>query len=52
MLEEIMTESKFYTLGDTGKYNVIASIHSVEVTGGVDPEEEGPQTLTAGYFGR
>ena len=52
MLEEIMTESKFYTLGDTGKYNVIASIHSVEVTGGVDPEEEEPQTLTAGYFGR
>ncbi len=37
---EVMTESKFYYIGDTGEYNVIASIHSVEVTGGVDPEEE------------
>ncbi len=51
MLEEIMTESRFYTLGDTGKYNVIASIHSVEVTGGVDPEEE-VRPLAVGYFGR
>ncbi len=37
---EIMTEGKFYSLGNTGEYNVIASIHSVEVTGGIDPEEE------------
>ena len=36
---EIMTESKFYSLGNTGDFNVIASIHFVEVTGGVDPEE-------------
>lgn len=47
---EVMTESKFYTLGDTGKYNVIASIHSVEVTGGVDPEEE-INPLASSYYG-
>ncbi len=46
---EIMTEGKFYTLGNTGEYNVIASIHSVEVTGGVDPEET-PEALTASYY--
>ena len=48
MLEEVMTESRFYTLGDTGKYNVIASIHSVKVTGGVDPEEE--ETITVNRY--
>ena len=36
---EVMTESRFYNLGDTGANNIIASIHSVEVTGGVDPDE-------------
>ena len=46
---EIMTEGKFYTLGNTGEYNVIASIHSVEVTGGVDPEEE-TDTLNVSYY--
>ena len=46
---EVMTEGKFYALGDTGEYNVIASIHSVQVTGGVDPEEE-VQPLSATYF--
>ena len=46
---EVMTESKFYYLGDTGEYNVIASIHSVEVTGGIDPEENS-EPLTASYY--
>ena len=45
---EVMTESKFFSLGNTGEYNVIASIHAVQVTGGVDPEET-PQ-LTANYY--
>ena len=36
---EVMTESRFYNLGDTGANNIIASIHAVEVTGGVDPDE-------------
>jgi hypothetical protein len=45
---EVMTDSKFYYIGDTGKMNVIASIHSVKVTGGVDPEET--KELTANYY--
>jgi hypothetical protein len=45
---EVMTESKFYYIGDTGKMNVIASIHSVKVTGGVDSEET--KELTANYY--
>ena len=36
---EIMTPARFYNLGDTGSNNIIASIHNVEVTGGVDPDE-------------
>ena len=36
---EVMTESRFYNLGDTGANNIIATIHNVEVTGGVDPDE-------------
>ena len=47
---EIMTESKFYALGDTGEFNVIASIHSVEVTGGVDPEEEQQAEIAVSYY--
>ena len=36
---EVMTESRFYNLGDTGANNIIATIHNAKVTGGVDPEE-------------
>lgn len=46
---EVMTEGKFYYLGDTGEYNVIASIHSAVVTGGVDPEVS-PAALQASYY--
>jgi hypothetical protein len=35
-LTTLISEGRMYNLGNTGKYNIIASIHSVEVTGGVD----------------
>ena len=45
---EVITPDRFYTLGDTGSNNIIASIHAVEVTGGVDPEETAePEQTTA-----
>jgi hypothetical protein len=50
---EVMTPSKFYNLGNTGAYNIIASIHSAEVTGGVEeatPEAAEPNALAAGRF--
>lgn len=34
--EPIRTPDRLFSLGDTGNHNIIASIHSVEVTGGVD----------------
>ena len=35
----VVSEGKLYDLGDTGKYNIIASIHAAEVTGGVDMDD-------------
>ena len=35
---ELMTPDRLYNLGNTGAYNIIASVHSAAVTGGVDPE--------------
>ncbi|MBR2889228.1 MAG: S8 family serine peptidase [Oscillospiraceae bacterium] len=37
--EPIRTPDRLFALGSTGEYNIIASIHYAEVTGGVDPEE-------------
>ena len=33
---EVMTPSQMYNLGTTGEYNIIASVHSASVTGGVN----------------
>ena len=54
---EIMTPARFYNLGNSGANNIIATIHSVEVTGGVDPEPETEQAaavnaLTAGVYSK
>jgi len=38
--EPIYTPDRLFDLGNTGEYNIIATIHSAEVTGGVDPEPE------------
>ena len=45
---ELKTADRLYSLGNTGEYNIIASLHKVEVTGGVDPEipEEGTEETT------
>ena len=37
---EIMTPAKMFNLGNTGNHNIIASIHSAEVTGGLESEAE------------
>jgi hypothetical protein len=55
--EPIVIPARLYDLGNTGEYNFIASIHSAEVTGGVDAEEVEMETaavkkLTAGIFGK
>ncbi|MBQ7874605.1 MAG: Ig-like domain-containing protein, partial [Oscillospiraceae bacterium] len=42
--ENIYTPSRLFNLGNTGEYNIIASIHSATVTGGVDPEETVTET--------
>ena len=53
---EVCTPDRFYNLGNTGANNIIASIHAVEVTGGVDPEEtagaktDAVNTLIAGVY--
>jgi hypothetical protein len=54
--EPIVIPARLYDLGNTGEYNFIASIHSAEVTGGVDAEEPEMEVtavkkLTAGLFG-
>ena len=33
----VVYEETIYDLGDTGTYNIIASIHKASVTGGVEP---------------
>ena len=54
--EPIRTPDRMFNLGNTGNLNFIASIHSAQVTGGVDPEEETPvetnvvNKLTAGLY--
>ena len=56
--ECICTPDRLYSLGNTGENNIIASIHAVEVTGGLDAEEAAPvqanavNKLTAGVFGK
>ena len=54
---EIKTPDRLYKLGTTGEYNIIASVHSASVTGGVDKEVgevETPadevETLTFGAY--
>ena len=56
---EVMTDARFYNLGNSGANNIIATIHAVEVTGGVDPEEAVEEvetvevnTLTAGVYSK
>ena len=50
---EVMTPSRFYNLGNTGEHNIIATIHSAEVTGGVEPETADvftPNALASGFY--
>lgn len=55
---EVKTPTRLYKLGTTGENNIIASVHTAEVTGGVDPEiseEEkveqlGLNTLSVGVY--
>ena len=51
--EYIRTPDRLFPLGNTGANNIIASIHSAEVTGGVDAEKEEEvvvNKLTAGLY--
>ena len=51
--EEVKTPDRRYSLGNTGEYNFIASIHTAEVTGGVDAEEQeetGINPLAVGIY--
>ena len=51
--EEVKTPDRLYSLGNTGEYNFIASIHTAEVTGGVDAEEQeetGINPLAVGIY--
>jgi hypothetical protein len=41
---EIKTPDRLYSLGNTGAYNIIASVHDAEVTGGVDDVIDNVQT--------
>ena len=54
--EPIRTPDRLYDLGTTGEYNIIASIHSAEILGGVDAEEaveiNTVRKLTAGLFSK
>lgn len=51
---KLRTPDRLYDLGDTGEYNIIATIHSASVTGGVAVQEESDETnsLGRGYFHR
>ncbi len=44
--EYIRTPDRLFNLGNTGEYNIIASIHSAAVTGGIDSEESEPEAET------
>ena len=54
--EPIRTPNRLFDLGNTGEYNIIASIHFAEVTGGVDAEEavqtNAVRKLTAGLYSK
>ena len=54
--QPIMTPDRLIKLGTTGEFNIIGSIHSVEITGGLDAEEEmipnALRKLAAGVFGK
>ena len=41
---EIKTPDRLYSLGNTGEYNIIASVHSASVTGGIDDVIDNVQT--------
>ena len=41
---ELKTPDRLYSLGNTGAYNIIASVHDAEVTGGVDDVIDNVQT--------
>lgn len=50
---EIKTPDALYDLGTTGEHNIIATINSAEVTGGLPPvetESTGSQPLYMGFF--
>ena len=51
---EIKTPDRLFDLGNTGDYNVAASIHSAEVTGGLESESQEEEftvnALTVGTF--
>ena len=54
---ELKTPDRLYSLGNTGAYNIIASVHEAAVTGGVDNEigevetpADGVAPLAAGSF--
>ena len=53
---EIKTPDRLFDLGDTGEYNMLATIHSAEVTGGLESETEEEEftvtALTAGIFSK
>lgn len=40
----VFTPDRMYNLGTTGEHNIIASVHSASVTGGVDPVIDNVQT--------
>ena len=49
--EYIRTPDRLFDLGDTGEHNIIASIHSAEVTGGLDSKtEDGANALAANVY--
>ena len=55
--EPICTPDRLFNLGNTGEYNIIASIHTAVVTGGLDQAEAAAQLntvkrLSAGVYGR
>lgn len=56
----VISPEKFFALGNTGEHNIIATIHSAKVTGGLDSESETVTTedttevkgLTVGVYTR
>ena len=49
--EYIRTPDRLFDLGNTGEHNIIATIHSAEVTGGLDDTaDDGVNTLAVGTY--